>query len=558
VVKFTKIFRVLASVGIISLLAIAITATPALAVERITLEDNEGRIGDRLDISGDGFSEDNVIYIYFSDEEFDEGDDVDDLDSFERVKTTATPGPEDPDPQDEFDTSFTVPDRLEDGDVEVEVRGGDYWIYVTETSQGEILAKEDFRVIAGMIDLSPEEGAVGTEVDISGDEFSGREEFTIDYDGFELDSDYIDDNCDEDTDSGGRFDCTILIPPSTAGAHTVFVTDETGPGAEATFTVEPEIDINVTSGIPGDRVTITGTGFGEDVSLDITLDGRGANIVADDDNTDNEGSFVATIEVPEVDEGTYDIEVEDDDRNRAQAQFMVDISTEISINPVTSLAAPGNVGQNVTISGAGFNPNSTITITYTSHPITVATTTSNADGDFLATFQVPQSEHGPHTIDASDGTNTLTVPFYVETNAPPVPEPLLPEEDSRAEGMAHFDWTSVNDDSPPVTYTLEVAYDEAFTTMVLEVSELTSSEYTVPDGSELEPTEADESYYWRVRATDGASNESNWSTVSSFTVGGGLGLSSLPPWITHLWWGLGVVGAIFFGYWLGKRRAYYY
>ena len=74
----------------------------------------------------------------------------------------------------------------------------------------------------------------------------------------------------------------------------------------------------------------------------------------------------------------------------------------------TTTAAPGYVGQSVTISGVAFKPNVEVTITYTSDPIVVGTTPTDANGDFSYTFKAPKSPAGAHTISASDGTSSLT------------------------------------------------------------------------------------------------------------------------------------------------------
>ena len=259
--------------------------------------------------------------------------------------------------------------------------------------------------------------------------------------------------------------------------------------------------------------------------------------------------------VPELDEGTYDIEA-DDGSNAVELEFTVDIGTEASVAPATSQASPGWVGQNVTMTGTGFDANSTITISYASTPQVVATTTSDANGDFIANFNIPPSDHGAHTLTASDGSNTMAMPFYIESDKPAIPAPLIPEDGGKAPARAYFDWGDATDPSLPVTYTLQVAGDEAFNTIVLEVSGLTESEYTFPEGTELPKTTEESPYYWRVRATDAAANVGDWSAPDSFHVGG----FSFPGGgsLIHLWWGLGVTGAVFLGYWLGKRRAYYY
>lgn len=117
-----------------------------------------------------------------------------------------------------------------------------------------------------------------------------------------------------------------------------------------------------------------------------------------------------------------------------------------------------------------------------------------------------------------------------------------------------FEWEDVTDDSLPVTYTLQIAKDEAFTSMVLEKTGLTKSEYTIPEAGKLAAVKKEAPYYWRVRAVDGASNVGEWTGVGTFYVSG----FSFPGMSVHLWWGLGVGGAIALGYYLGRRRAYYY
>ena len=142
----------------------------------------------------------------------------------------------------------------------------------------------------------------------------------------------------------------------------------------------------------------------------------------------------------------------------------------------------------------------------------------------------------------------------MEAQAPGVPELLSPEIGTKAASLTQFDWETVEDPSG-VSYELQVATSEDFAAdaMVLEVVGIGESEYPLTDEEALESRSEEEPYYWRVRAIDGASNASAWADTSSFHVG-----FAWPDWIIHLWWGLGVLGAIFLGYYLGKRRAYYY
>jgi hypothetical protein len=207
----------------------------------------------------------------------------------------------------------------------------------------------------------------------------------------------------------------------------------------------------------------------------------------------------------------------------------------------------------MTISGTAFIPNAPVTITYATEPVVVATTASDANGDFSVPFTIPPSEGGEHIITASDGINSLTSTFVMESTPPSTPSPLLPQMGVKAERPVHFDWEDVEDPSG-VTYTLHIASDEDFTSLVLEKEGLTSSEYIIAEEEKLASTSAEAPYYWRVKAIDGASNESGWTGTGTFHVGG----FAFPGVSIHLWWGLGAAGAGALGYYLGRRKSYYY
>jgi hypothetical protein len=550
-VKFTKIFRILTLAAIVSLLLLVIPAPPALALDYdIELDPDEGEIGDRFYVRGEDWPESDPypappeeVDIYFSRDEADEGDEIDD-----EVINYEDFGSDTINEDGVFSKRVTVPDELTDGDEDEVVHGGTYYVYVTMEGDDEIEAVAEFKVIAGEITLDPTSGVVGTEVEITGQYFSDEEDITVEYDDDEIDIEEGDTSSDDD----GEFTCSILVPASTADDHTITVTGDEGSEASDTFTVEPEITVDPTSGVPADTISVSGTGFGAEHTIDILFE----TYVVDTGETNEDGSFDASFEVPDVDEGSYNLKVDDKHGHSVETDFTVNIATEVNVAPVTSQTSPGYVGMDVTISGVGFEPSHPITITYASTPA-IFTTNSTPDGTFIATFEVPPSEAGAHTITASDGTNSLQVLFYMESEAPSTPQPLLPETGTRAPALAEFSWGAVTDDSPPVTYTLQVATNDNFTagSIVLNEEGLTNLTYTITEEDRLEPRSQEEPYYWRVKAVDAASNESPWSTPGSFDVGG-FGIS-LPSWQIHLWWGLGVVGAIFLGYWIGKRRAAY-
>lgn len=549
-----KRFLRLLGIGVILslLLTVFLPASPVFAARSITLDPNEGRIGDEVTVEGTGFPEpvdvdqnpiNFYIDIYFATKDgtaVTTTDDIDDeVTTYKSVKTSFSIGTDG-----EFSTTFDVPPKVDNTDV----RGGTYYVCITEEDDPNILAVKAFTVIAGEItDFDPDSGPVGTEVDVAGENFAESEGLTIKYDNTDITDDIASGKAK--TTSAGDIEFSFIVPPSTAGEHTVTVSDESLSEAEATFTVEPEISVTPGQAAPGKTAEVSGTGFGNKKDVDILL--NDASVATK--KTDASGNFTVSFTVPDITEGTYDLDAVDADDNNATVEFIVEVGTAVTISEVTSAASPGHVGQSITISGVAFKPNSEVTITYASDPQKVATTTSDANGDFSATFKVPKSPAGAHTISASDGTSTLSVPFYMEFEAPPTPQPLLPEMGTKAPSLTEFDWGDVDDDSD-VTYTLQVATSEDFApaSLVLDKEGLTGSDYTLTDEEKLASRSANEPYYWRVKAIDGAGNESDWTGAVDFSVG-----LSLPPWTVHLWWGLGVIGAIFFGYYLGKRRGYY-
>jgi hypothetical protein len=542
--KYNKVFRILTLAVIFSLLLLAIPATPALAAASVDLSPTKGKIGSYVTITGKNFTpsdeEEYVsVDIYFSNENKSIGKDIDyDVLNY-KSKTDVLV-----DDEGEFDITFKIPAELTDGEDDVDVVAGTYFFYVTYADDTEIRTKDTFTVIVPGISLSPTSGVVGTKAKITGSDFTANKVIYLYYDSVDITDET---SGDETTDGSGDFSCTVPIPESTAGKHTITV-KISSEVKDINFTVQPQIVLNPVSGLIGDSIRVTGTGFGEEV--DVTID-FGTTLDYATAETDEDGSFTASFTVPSVSAGTFTVKATDDEENTAQANFT--IATNITLSKVTSEASPGYVGDSITVSGTGFKPKSKITITYTSTPIEVATAQSDAQGAFSATFTVPKSEHGTHTITASDGINNVPATFYMESTAPAAPKPLLPEDKGKAKSRAIFDWEAVTDESKPVTYDLQVASDANFTTILVNKKELTTSEYTLTDEEKLESTKKDAPYYWRVRAVDAAANASAWTASRTFYVGFILGLPELKGGVLYGVIGGGVLLLFFLGFWAGRK-----
>jgi hypothetical protein len=315
-----------------------------------------------------------------------------------------------------------------------------------------------------------------------------------------------------------------------------------------TVATKHQMAIGPTTGVAGTVVAVGGNGFNANSQITIKFNNIPVSTSPAAIITAADGSFTASFALPPSPAGSYAVEVSDGS-NSATADFTAFASSTIS--QTTTQASPGHIGTELTISGSGFKANATVTVTYETELVVLATTTTDSSGSFSVTFTIPASLAGDHTVTVSDGTTIEQFTFVMESDPPPPPRPLLPPMGFKPKQPITFDWEGVTDLSPPVIYSLQIARDSGFSDMVLEKTGLTETEYTLTEEEELESVGKNEPYYWRVRAVDGAQNESLWSGTGSFTVG-----FSWPSWLIYLWFGLGLVVAGIVGFVLGKRVAF--
>jgi len=506
-VKPNRIFRWLVVAVVLSLLMVLTPATPVLAQPGITLSPSSGSVGTKVTMTGTHFEsfQNTEIRIFFGSIEIDNSPLI--------VPESGI-----------FTTSFNVP---------AEADAGISYVRVSTVLGGEV--RQSFIVQEPEIELYPGDGTVGTEVTVSGQGFYAGGTVTVYY------RDAATGNLGNETaDASGGFTYTFSIPDSAAGSHEIVVEDALGTSAEASFIVIPAFTISSSSGAIGDSVTVTGTGFGNKSDVTVRLD----NIEVAADTTDKYGSFEVSFDVPLVESDTYDIKVKDDDGNQGRVEF--DVAAGASLSQTT-----GNVGAPLVVSGVGFKVGGIVTVTYDT--LEVATAVAGDNGAFSVIFNVPSSVAGNHTITISDGISMVKQVFTVESQAPPAPVLLLPTDASEAETEIYFDWGDVDDPSG-VTYTLQVAADVDFSVIVLQKEGLTYSEYLVPKEEELQSTMKEAPYYWRVKAVDGAFNESQWPTPMSLYVGSSF---TLPSWVRYVLIVVGVLLLGFLAFWVGRRTAYY-
>jgi len=506
--KYSRVLVILSVAIALSLLLVVIPSKPALAAPLLTLSPNTGAVGTSVTITGTNFGS------YIGDSLSISFNNVEIADSPKTIPASGT-----------FEARFDIPGNAPPGNTWVTVSG----------PISSILARAPFLVQEAEIRLDVYEGSVGTPVTVTGQGFYADQTvvFYYSHDGLK------EKLTTETAGPVGECRSQFTIPASSAGKQKIMVESPQGQSAVADFRVIPSAALSVSSGMAGDIVTVTGTGFGSGSEISVYLTTRKVAYA----NTDQYGSFQGTFRVPTMNSGVYDVRVQDEDGNAYKLQFA--LVSDITINTTT-----GGVGTELVIGGSGFDADGTVTVMY--DDLEVASTIIDDKGAFSVAFDVPTSDAGSHVITISDGTNTREFDFAMESEPPPAPA-LVPVTDVTAESTLQFQWEEVDDLSLPVSYSLQIASDEDFATITLEKQGLTGTECTLTEGEMLKPTRKATPYYWRVKATDSAANESEWSTTESFNVTSG---SALPTWgiILLILFGVLVIGFLVFR--LSRRRTY--
>lgn len=265
--------------------------------------------------------------------------------------------------------------------------------------------------------------------------------------------------------------------------------------------IEPGIKLSSISITPGTQVTITGNGFTADEDINLTFDGKQIDETL---TSNNMGSFSTTFTVPvDTIAGQHKILASEPSRYNMEDEVNLKVVPYITMEPELP-----DVGTEATITGRGFAATSEITIEYDGTAVGNSPTTDD-NGSFTYTFKVPKGSESEHSVIATDraGNKASLGGLKLEGEAPPAPTPIRPMSQRFGmfgSQMVSFAWNEVNDPSG-ITYTLEICDNLNFFPLApgMRKTNLTSNSTVL----KLDPG----TYYWRVRATDGAGNESPWT-----------------------------------------------
>ena len=261
---------------------------------------------------------------------------------------------------------------------------------------------------APVIDLSPASGAVGTRVTITGTNFGS----------------YIGDglriffNNVEITDSPktvpvtGSFEAYFDVPDD-AAPGTAWVTIR-GPistvVAKSPFNIpQTRINLDVTEGTVGTRISITGRGFYADKIVAFYYHFNGVR--------DKLGSAMATpvgecsfdFTIPSSTVGKKKISAENGQGDFAEARLEVITSATLDITS-------GGVGDIVNVSGTGFGDRSEVAVYFRTNKVAYA----DADryGSFEGAFKVPEIKAGTYDVKIEDEDgNIVRLQFTIAADA---------------------------------------------------------------------------------------------------------------------------------------------
>ena len=273
-----------------------------------------------------------------------------------------------------------------------------------------------------------------------------------------------------------------------------------GPAFTFLLKIEPSLQISPATAVPGNQASIQGNGFPANTVIALTLDGKALNTAV---KTNDKGSFSATSTIPVTIGGNHEFKAAVPDTYNLEAK------ATFKLVPVITMAPDSPpVGSNATISGRGFAGRNEVSIEYDGTAISNLPTTDDS-GSFSYTFKVPQASKSEHSVNATDkaGNRAVLGGVRLEVEAPPAPAPVKPTAQTFGwfgASVVSFAWTDVSDPSG-VSYILEIGDNLSFFPLGpgMRKTGLTTTSAMV----NLKPG----TYYWRVKAVDGAGNESPWT-----------------------------------------------
>src|SRR5574341_2419497 len=261
----------------------------------ITVTPTSGAIGTTVTVSGSNFGASKTITIRF------DNDNV--LTSPFSVVSTTTGA---------FSATFTIPSAALVGS------------HTISAMDGTLTATGIFNVSGiSLVSISPTSGAAGIALTVTGSGFSPNSVVTVKFDSTAL----VTSPATITTTSSGTFSGTVTIPTGiVSGSHTLSATDNSGRSASAIFniTTSGTITLSSNSGISGNSITISGSGYSPRSTISMRFDSNTIVTSPPTVITTESGSFSAAISIPgNAAIGTHTIAATDSSGRTGSSVFSV-------------------------------------------------------------------------------------------------------------------------------------------------------------------------------------------------------------------------------------------
>jgi large repetitive protein len=446
-----------------------------------------------------------------------------------------------------FNYTFVVPESIK-GTHTIGVMDNSNWEGAASVASFSV--KSSFRIFPDVIEAT-------SSITVYGTGFGDREQgIKVLLDGKSVVADNL------KTDMSGNWSAIVSFITITKGRHTLSVVAASSShlaGSELGFIISPWLEIKPASGPVGTQLFIYGWGLRQNedgITLTWDNDIFFTNIRAEVDGTiklDGSkrefGSFLSgydyreSVYVPNTPQGNHVIGVYGSSFTPKGTfpNYPFTVTPNISLDPKS-----GKDASLVTITGTGFAANEQVTLKYDSKDA-VNNIVADTTGSFSAQYQIPQTTATTHTFTATgtkgnSGNATFTLEKTASAAIPTLSSPAnniqVPsfksvgdvylgsfeyigglfsylagsQPSKKSTGITPLIW-SMPADTGPWTYQLQISRDKNFSVLNLEKT-LSTSEYNFIHGE----SHGNGIYYWRVKATDSAGTETQWSSISKFEV----------------------------------------
>jgi hypothetical protein len=379
------------------------------------------------------------------------------------------------------------------------------------------------------LSISPSGGVVGSKAELTGVGFKANSVVSVTFNGA-----LVNTTPAIVTDSIGNFKATFTVPGAAAGTYNVTASDGLGSASTKFSTAPIALPTGVSTGPVGTSIPISGLGFISYSLISVKFD----NVSVGTTKADENGGFLFNLTLPASTAGIHKVTASDGTNS---------LTFDVTVTPSAAVSlTSGFIASSVTVTGAAFTAGGTVKVTFDSQ--SVASVSADNAGSFSASFVVPTTQSGDHTITVTDGTTTKSFPFKLVADVPAAPTNVYPAVGAKADNPAKFQWNTVTSKNGTVVYEFQIASDVTFNTIIIDQKGLSVGAYELTTQQKLKSAGSKNPYYWRVRATNAAGDTGDWSTASSFTVG-----FQFPNWLIYLLIGVGAVIIFAIGFLIGRK-----